>query len=291
MTSRDVVNIVQSRVRAAKVGHAGTLDPLAEGVLVVAVGPAVRLVPYVQQTTKRYVATFWLGARSESGDLEQGVAETRPVSVTAAELRRVATRLTGEIEQTPPAHSAIKIGGRRAYERVRNGEAVEMPTRRVTVHALEVTDVSLPDVRLDITCGSGTYVRTLGMDLAALVGTTAVMKDLTRLSVGPFALEQALSVEQLRNSPLQRHLRPPREGVTQLPWLEVDAAAARRLGHGQRIDALPTAKPPETSGGGDEPAEQEAAAVDSRGRLRAIVRRRGRGWQPHRVFPVPDDLS
>jgi tRNA pseudouridine55 synthase len=258
---------------------------------VVAVGPAVRLVPYLQQTPKRYIATFWLGARSESGDLEQGVAETRPVSVTDAELRDAAARLTGEIDQTPPAHSAIKIGGRRAYERVRNGEAVEMPTRRVKVHALEVTDVSLPDVRLDITCGSGTYIRTLGMDLAALVGTTAVMKELTRQSVGPFTLDQALSIEQLRTWTLESHLRPPREGVTHLPWLEVDGPAARRLVHGQCIAALPAAKPPESSGGGDEPGEQEAAAIDARGRLRAIVRRRGRGWQPHRVFPAPDELT
>lgn len=289
MTSRDLVNIVQRQLREEwssgsrpasspgklKVGHAGTLDPLATGVLVIAVGSASRLVPYVQQQAKHYRAVFRLGESSPSGDLEGETVRhpdlPRPPETS---IRAAATRLVGTIEQTPPAYSAIWVDGQRAYRRVRAGEAVAMPSRQVEVYRLDVIRYQYPEVELDIACGSGTYIRSLGIDLAAAAGSTAVMTELVRLGVGPFSLSEALDVEQLRRSALTPQLLPPTLGVAQLPCLNISAAESVRLGHGLPIDA-----------GQHSAAGVEAAAMREGGPLRAIVRYRDGQWYPHRVFP------
>lgn len=282
MTSRDVVNIVQRRMRPAKVGHAGTLDPSAEGVLVLGVGPAVRLISYVQQQAKRYQGRFRLGVSSPSGDLEEELNEHPDLPMpTRAQLEHAAAGLTGQIEQIPPAYSAIRVDGCRAYERVRRGERVVMPARRVTVHSLFVTEYQPPEFELDITCGSGTYIRTLGMDVAAAAGSTAVMTRLWRTEVGRFHLSDAIEIEPLRSEPLRPWLRPTLEGVAHLPRVCVDADQSRRLGHGLAIEAEPEAA-------GERADGTEAAAVDSRGDLRAILRARGDSWRPSKVFPVPE---
>ena len=173
MTSRDAVNIVAGCLRKAnggvkvKVGHTGTLDPLAEGVLVMAVGRAVRLVPYVQQQAKFYRATFTLGQSTVSGDMEGEVTYRDDLPMPGEQdLRMAAESLTGTITQIPPAHSAIKIGGKRAYDLVRAGESVDVPSRQVQIHHLRIDGYQPPELDLDIGCGSGTYIRTLGMDLA-----------------------------------------------------------------------------------------------------------------------------
>ena len=162
-------------------GHAGTLDPLAEGVLVLGVGPAVRLVPYVLQHPKHYQATFRLGSSSVSGDLEGEISKFPDLPIpTREELEAAAENLTGEIAQIPPAHSAIWVDGERAYRRIRAGEKFEMPSRIVQIDALEITRYEFPEIDLNIVCGSGTYIRTLGIDLAINVGSTAVMSFLSR---------------------------------------------------------------------------------------------------------------
>ncbi len=240
MTSRDVVNIVQRRLRKVKVGHAGTLDPLAEGVLVLGVGPAVRLVPYVQQQAKHYRATFRLGASSVSGDLEGEVTEYPDLPVPSEEqIESAAARLVGRIQQTPPAHSAIWVDGRRAYQRIREGEAFEMPQRTVEVYSLRVLRYEFPEVDLDISCGSGTYIRTLGLDLALAAGSTAVMAHLCRHGVGGFVHKDAVTVEQLREEEIEPMLMPATLAVTQLPRITIDEQETERLGHGLCIDSDP----------------------------------------------------
>ncbi|MCG8648183.1 MAG: tRNA pseudouridine(55) synthase TruB [Pirellulales bacterium] len=274
MTSRDVVNIVQRRIRPTKVGHAGTLDPLAQGVLVLGVGPAVRLVPYVQQQPKHYHAVFRLGQSSLSGDLEGEILNHPELPVpTSRQLREAASQLIGTIEQVPPAHSAIWVDGQRAYRRIRAGQQVDMPERKVEVHQLAILRYQYPEVELEIVCGSGTYIRTLGTDLAEACGSKAVMTRLDRTAVGPFHRADAVTLEQLREAPLAELLINPVQGVSQLRRITIDHEQSRRLGHGlcleQDIDV----------------GEAEAAAVTADGQLRAIVRpKRGR-WCPYRVFP------
>jgi tRNA pseudouridine55 synthase len=280
MTSRDVVNVIQRRIRPVKVGHAGTLDPLAEGVLVLAIGPAVRLVPYVQQLPKRYRATFHLGQSTVSGDLEGDVEQHPELPVPNLDQLQSATEmLTGMIEQIPPAHSAIWVEGKRAYKRIRAGEQVEMPSRTVKVESIEILSYDFPTLKLDIVCGSGTYIRTLGIDLAKLAGSTAVMAYLQRTGIGDFRIDDAITIDRLRDEPLQPLLMPAIAAVRHLPRLEIDAEQSVRLGHGLSIDGEPTGVP-QTS------AIDEAAAVAPDEKLRAIVRRKRGQWHPYRVFPV-----
>ena len=295
MTSRDVVNVVQRRLRDArrekiaklpdgaakppkiKVGHCGTLDPLAEGVLVVAVGAAARLVPYVQQQPKRYLGQFRLGASSETGDLENGFVEHPELPVpNRSQVETACETLTGEITQVPPAYSAIWINGQRAYDRVRRGEDVEMPERTVQIHDLKLTEFVYPTMHLDILCGSGTYIRTLGIDVARAVGTTAVMTHLLRTEIGQFKIDRALDIETLRTAELRDHILPPTLATAHLPAITVDQSEVTRLGHGLAIEQAG----PDTT--------KEVAAIDESDNLRALVRRKPRGWSPFRVFPSPE---
>lgn len=284
MTSRDVVNVVQRRLpRKTKVGHAGTLDPLAEGVLVLGVGPAVRLVPYVQQQPKHYLATFRIGSSSVSGDLEGDISEFPDLPIpTREQLEQAARDLTGQIDQVPPAHSAIWINGKRAHQRIRAGETFDMPSRKVEIHALNITRYEFPEVDLDVMCGSGTYIRTLGIDLAVNAGSTAVMSFLSRTGVGPFVIENALSVDVLREETLDAHLLSPSLAVQHLPQIEVTADDAQRLGHGlclNEVEFIDSERMIDQD-------VSEAAAITPDGQLRAIVRLKRGQWCPHRVFPT-----
>ena len=291
MTSRDVVNVVQRRLpRKTKVGHAGTLDPLAEGVLVLGVGPAVRLVPYVQQQPKHYQATFRIGSSSISGDLEGEISEFPDLPIpTHEQLNEAAKTLTGEIEQIPPAHSAIWVDGQRAYRRIRAGEEFEMPSRKVQVDALEITRYEIPEVDLNIVCGSGTYIRTLGIDLAVHVGSTAVMSFLLRIGVGPFMLKNSVSIDALREDELEPHFLPASLAIQHLPCVKVTDEDAIRLGHGLCLDEvkLSTATPSHVQ---DIPSHDQditdVAAMTQDGQLRAIVRLKRGQWCPYRVFPT-----
>ncbi len=297
MTSRDVVNVVQRRIRPAKVGHAGTLDPLAEGVLVVGVGPAVRLIPYVQQQPKHYLGSFRLAASSESGDLEGEVLQHPELPIpTRAQLDLAVEQLTGEIDQVPPAHSAIWVDGQRAYKRVRAGEKVDMPSRTVMIHSLEIVQYDFPELKVDIVCGSGTYIRTLGKDLAQLAGSTAVMTHLRRLGIGEFRFNDSVSIQQLREEPIDSLLVPPTLGVTHLPRLEIDHQQSVRLGHGLCIDGVASSALLRGGCAGESASEcaedcSEAVAIRSDGCLRSIVRRKRGMWCPYRVFPVGDPVA
>ena len=173
LMSRRVVDHVQRLVRPAKAGHAGTLDPLASGVLVVGVGPATRLIDYVQRAAKRYTATFLLGRESDTEDVEGIVKDWNdPPTPTLDEIQQAAKQFVGEIQQRPPAFSALKVKRQdgksvRAYELARSGEAVDLKPRPVTIHDIQIQDYEYPELTLDVRCGSGVYVRSLGRDLAA----------------------------------------------------------------------------------------------------------------------------
>ena len=281
VTSRRVVDQVQRLVRPGKAGHAGTLDPLATGVLVVAIGSATRLISYVQQMPKRYLATFLLGYTSSTEDIEGEMHELPDVpQPTLDAIRATAAQLTGTFEQTPPVFSALKVAGRRAYALARRGEHVELAPRPVTVYAFDVLEYAYPHVVADIRCTGGTYVRSLGRDLGEQLGTGAVMAGLERTAVGQFTVEEAIAPDRLTPDSLLAHLQPPVAAVTELPRVVLSASELEGVSHGRTIfrDAV---------AGAGYTSDSELAAVDSTGRLVAILTASSSGQLAvHRFFPA-----
>ncbi len=235
MTSRDVVNRVQKLVKPVKVGHAGTLDPLATGVLVICLGQATRLVPYIHEFSKTYVAEFLLGVTSETDDTE---GELRRVPdaplLTAGAVETALPRFCGRILQTPPTHSAVKVQGRRAYALARRGADLQLEPREVEVHRLVLREFTPERLTLEVECSSGTYIRSLGRDLGLVLGSGAVMCGLRRTRIGPFGTETALSPDSLTRDTLQAALLPSLQAVAHLPSVMAnpDEVALLRRGLG-----------------------------------------------------------
>lgn len=263
LTSRRVVDMVARIVRPAAVGHAGTLDPLATGVLIVCVGRATRLVQYVQRMRKHYRAGFRLGTTSDTDDVE---GKLEPVHVlrlpTREEIEAALPEFTGEVLQRPPAFSAVHVDGRRAYERARRGERVELDPRRVTVHALKVVSYAYPDLELEIECSSGTYVRAIGRDLGEQLGCGAVMASLERTAIGAFRVEDAVEPKELTREGLADVLLPAARAVEELPAVTLEAEDLRQLAFGQTVPA------PESL----HLEGEEVAVLDGQGDLAAIGR-------------------
>jgi len=239
-TSRDVVNRVQRFVRPAKSGHAGTLDPLATGVLVICVGPATRLISYVQQLPKQYQATFLLGRTSPSEDTETEITRVPAApEPTLADIEAQLPGFLGEIIQRPPAYSALKVKGRRAYDLARQGQPVDLKPRPIQIFDLHVTKYAYPELQLTIRCGSGTYVRSLGRDLAGSLGTGAVMSALSRTAIGSYSLRDALDLEQLQKESLEGHLLSPLTTVAHLPQVTLSEKQENEIRHGRPISIDP----------------------------------------------------
>jgi len=278
-TSRDVVDRVQRLVRPAKAGHAGTLDPLATGVLVVCVGPATRLIEYVQQLPKRYLGTFLLGRSSPTEDIEGEITlhheDPRP---TVADVQGCLSQFLGTVMQRPPAYSALKIKGERAYNLARQGKEVELQPRPIEVFSIELVKYDYPEMTLDIRCGAGTYVRSLGRDIAQAVGTSAVMSALERTEIGPFHVTEATAMERLHPDSIAAELLLPQQALVQLPELQLAPDNWEELRHGRPIETSETATLATVGEKG------EVAAVDASGTLVAILRKEGTQWWPARVF-------
>jgi len=218
ITSRRAVDHVARLVRPEKAGHAGTLDPLATGVLVICVGKATRLIDLIQEQPKSYHATFLLGSQSDTDDVTGTVTEV-PVAreITREEIASRLPAFVGCIEQVPPSFSAVHVDGRRAHERARAGQSVELAPRTVEVFRLEITRFAYPELELDIDCGSGTYVRSIGRDLGRLLGCGAVMSALVRTRVGPYGIEDAVGLDQLTPQTLDTALLDPMTAAAKLP--------------------------------------------------------------------------
>ena len=236
LTSRDVVNLVQRLVRPAKVGHAGTLDPLATGVLVVCVGKATRLIQYIQQLPKCYRAEFLLGRQSNTDDIEGDVTLLDNASTPALrDIEGALPQFLGRIEQRPPAFSALKIAGQPAYKLARKGQAVELAARPVEIHGLQVLAYDYPRLLMEIRCGSGTYVRSLGRDLAQSLGTAAVMSALQRTTIGGFRVAAADAPQDLDASNLNSRLLNLETAVAHLPAIQLNAEEVHKVRHGVRL--------------------------------------------------------
>jgi tRNA pseudouridine55 synthase len=273
ISSRDAVNRVQRPVKPLKVGHAGTLDPLATGVLVVGIGQATRLVEYVQRMPKTYRATFLLGRTSDTEDIEGQITELPAAPVPSeGELRAAVPQFLGTIQQTPPAFSAVKVGGKRAYALARRGQPPELAARPVEIHGIDVLEYAYPQLVLRIRCGSGTYVRSLGRDLARAVGTDAVMSALQREAIGPFRIEDAIDPEWLSLEVIRSRLLPAVKALGDMPRVSITAEERLRLLQGQSISNRHS----ETA--------VELAAIDGAGQLVAIVQPQGGQFCPSRCF-------
>jgi tRNA pseudouridine55 synthase len=237
ITSHDVVARVRRLAGTRKVGHAGTLDPMATGVLVLGLNRATRLLGHLTLTDKRYTATVRLGVTTTTDDAEGEVVETRPTgALTEADVRRALAGFVGDIDQVPSAVSAIKVAGKRAYARVRDGEEVDLPPRRVTVHALDVTglDLAAATVDLDVRCSSGTYVRAIARDLGAALGVGGHLTALRRTAVGPFVVDEAHTLVALADHITMIPITDAARAC--FPALDVSEDDAARVRVGRALD-------------------------------------------------------
>ena len=235
ITSHDVVDQVRRALKTKRVGHGGTLDPDATGVLVIGVGRATRLLSYAQAGAKRYRAGARFGITTSTQDASGDAVETSDGRVTEDQVRSALDGFVGAIEQIPPMVSAVKIGGERLYAKARRGEEVEREPRKVFVHKLELVSFDALEQRaeLDVTCSGGTYVRTLVHDLGARLGVGAHLTALRREAVGGFALADAIDIDEV--SP--ETLRPLVDAVGEMQRVELDAAHADDVAHGRRLPA------------------------------------------------------
>lgn len=241
--STQVVAIVRRIFNAAKAGHAGTLDPLASGVLPIALGEATKTVPYVMDGSKRYRFEIRWGEARSTDDGEGEVTARSDVRPEMAQIGAAVAGMVGRIQQAPPAYSAVHIGGQRAYELARSGKLVAPAPRWVTIHSLELVDLPDPDhAVLDVACGKGTYVRSLGRDLALVLGTVGHVSALRRTATGPFTEIQAISLETLQSlghSPAAfGHLLPVEAALDDIPALVLTETEADRLRCGQFVGTV-----------------------------------------------------
>ena len=265
LTSRDVVNrIVRQCPRKTKVGHAGTLDPMATGVLVVAIGPATKLIQYAQGSSKTYVGSFRLGLRSDTEDIT-GTVEELPDAPQIARSDLVAAfdQFTGQVMQTPPQYSAVKVDGQRAYKAARQGKPLDIKPRPTRIDSLQLVSFEFPDVQIEIKCGKGTYVRTLGRDIAKSLGSDSVMTALTRTAVGEFSIESSNSLQQIQANPIEEMISSPSSIVSDMPKVVLNSEETQRLLHGKRLRSSNWEVINE--------AGQELAAFDRSGQLLGIL--------------------
>ena len=221
-----------------RVGHAGTLDPLAEGVLPVLLGRATRLADFIQAGHKTYRARVCLGAATDTDDVEGSVASVAPVpSLSTVQLEDVLRTFEGEILQRPPSYSALKVGGRRAYAVARAGGEVDLEPRGVTIHELRLVDSTPTELTLEVTCSKGTYIRALARDIAAALGTVGHLGALTRTRVGPFSLEESITLEELGERGAEAFILPACRAIPAAPTFPADHVEAARLVNGQPVAA------------------------------------------------------
>ncbi len=285
ISSNGVVSRVRRITGAEKVGHGGTLDPLATGVLPMALGEATKTVSYVMDGTKRYRFTVRWGEQRNTDDGEGDITATSDVRPSEKQIKAVLETFTGDIEQVPPAFSAIKVEGKRAYELARADKAPNLQPR--TIHIEDLTLIGMPDAdraEFEVVSGKGAYMRSLARDMALALGTVGHISQLRRTAVGPFNENQAISLDKLESvghiAALSEHLLPVETVLDDIPALALTEAEARKLSLGQAIPILPVAKrsPLKNISQGD---VVRAMAED---RLVALAKIKGGEIRPFRVL-------
>lgn len=292
-TSHDVVAKTRRALGTRKVGHAGTLDPMATGLLVLGAGPATRLLTHLVGLDKTYTTTIRLGVSTVTDDREGdrlAAATAEQIAALAADPKSIATEvaeLSGQISQAPSAVSAIKVDGKRAYDRVRDGEKVELKKRAVTVHSFSIGEArhaeesdgtAVLDIDATIRCSSGTYIRALARDLGAALGVGGHLVALRRTDVGPFSVTGAASTESLVAGEPGALLEPADVAAKLFPVLRLSDAQTIDLGHGKRVEVEAETHP-------DTPL---AAAIAPEGRLIGLVSVKSGRTRVVTNFPTPD---
>ena len=275
-TSHDAVARVRRAAGLRRVGHAGTLDPLASGLLLLGLGPAARFLEYLVGLDKSYETTIRLGQSTTTYDAEGEVTAERPVEVTAEQIAAALDAFRGPIRQRVPSHSAVKRDGRPLYESARRGQVVELPERDVVIHALDLLAYDPPHLTLRVACSSGTYIRSLAHDLGAALGCGGHVAALRRTAVGAFSVAGTLPLDGLTAESVAAALLPPAAAVAHLPRLDVDEIEATRLSLGQRLPAPP-----------DAPAGH-AAAFGPDGRFLGVVEVDGDVIRPRKMLSTID---
>ncbi len=294
-TSHDIVALVRRLTGVRRVGHGGTLDPFAMGVLPLFLGHATRMVEYHLADAKSYRATVAFGARSSTDDIDGEMTPGEAPAPGREAVEAVLASFRGDIEQVPPDHSAVHVAGRRAYELARGGQKPELGARRVTIHGLDLvgwdeTDREHPVAELDVHCSAGTYVRSLARDLGERLGCGAYLGALTRTASGPFRMDAAHPLERVREElaagRTEALLLRPDEGLEHIPSLQVPAQEMAAIARGQVIRLRgPLAAPVEQAA---RPGTANVVRVlDTAGRLAAMAHLEGGRLFPDKVFVTP----
>ena len=285
LTSNAVVGRVKRITNAAKIGHGGTLDPLATGLLPLALGEATKTVSYVMDGAKEYRFTIRWGEARTTDDAEGTVTETSVIRPAEVQILAVLDDFIGDIEQVPPAFSAIKIKGERAYKLARADRPPEMKPRTIRIQALKLRDMPDADhASFHVVSGKGAYIRALARDMALALGTFGHISDLRRVAVGPFKEKDAISLDKLESlghsAPLAEHLLPVETVLDDIPALALTETEARRLRRGQAVPVLPVANrsPFKNIGQGD------VVCAMTDGRLVALAKIMGGEIRPFRVM-------
>jgi tRNA pseudouridine55 synthase len=240
VTSAKVVSIVKKALGAKKVGHAGTLDPFAEGLLICCVNQATRLADFLLHGTKKYVAELKLGEETDTQDLTGTmISRAKPENYLPQTLHAVFKAFEGPIEQLPPVYSALKHKGVPLYKLARNGKPVQKPPRKVEIYSIDILDISLPLIRFEVSCSAGTYIRTLGSDIGKMLGCGAHLNALKRTATSGFTLDQAVSLSALKNFTPGRQ-PPPQlirmaDALPGMPTCMADRHLAQKIRHGQMV--------------------------------------------------------
>jgi tRNA pseudouridine55 synthase len=270
-TSADIVNLVKRSLRREsgqkiRVGHAGTLDPLATGVLLLCCGLATKAVPWLHEFSKTYLAGFTLGGRSDTDDSVGAItASSFSGSLNEAVVEAALEQFIGDIRQVPPAYSAVQVGGKRAYKMARRGEALELAPRTVTVHEIQLINFDWPKTVVRVVCSSGTYIRSIARDLGEALGCGGYMHSLVRTAIGPFSLENCLAVAALEPGSLQSRIQPLAGTFPAIPRVVASEQDLMRLRDGKHL-ALPGEESPRvliTSDDGSFVAVVEKPSIES----------------------------
>lgn len=279
VTSARVVSLVKKLTKAGKVGHAGTLDPLASGILPIALGEATKLVSYAMDGTKAYQFTVTFGEERDTDDAEGVVTKTNPYMPLEDEVRQALSHFMGEVIQVPPQYSALKVAGKRAYALARSGQAVELQPRVVSIFSLNLLSYQAGQATLEVTCGKGTYVRSLARDLARYLGACGYISMLRRTKVGDFAVNHAILLDKLEEmvhtAPRYDFILPVDTVLDGIPVLVIAEDHAKRIKNGQ-IVPLPSSM--------EGYVPQGVVPVMAMGKLVALGEVSGGSVRPVRVF-------
>jgi tRNA pseudouridine55 synthase len=239
MTSHDVVSFVRRTYGLKKVGHAGTLDPAAAGVLPVALGQATRLLEYMTDTYKTYRVELTFGYETDTGDEAGQITQNSTVRPTKAAIEACLSSFVGTIEQVPPMYSAIKVDGKKLYELARQGISIDVKARQITIESIELLTTTENKILFDVTCSKGTYIRTLCLDISHSLGTYGTMTFLLRTQVGDFRINQAATAEEIQKEP-EKWLLPIEYAVRSLPSMHVNSEQSDHFLHGRSFSTLLT---------------------------------------------------